>query len=129
MKGAYVLMIRLKKNSNIKIGKLGEIHFPKGYYCYVGSAYGKTVNLENRTKRHKKLVEDKVGKLRWHIDYFLVNPNVSMVKTIFLNGKKECKISNKFERKANKTIRGFGSSDCKCKGHFHYFKDKKFVRV
>ena len=129
MKGVYVLVTKLKKNSIIKVGKLGEINFLKGYYCYVGSALGKSVNLENRIKRHKRLVKDKVGKLQWHIDYFLVNPNVSIIKTISFNGKKECKISNILERRADKTIREFGSSDCKCKGHFHYFKNKNSVRI
>jgi len=38
MKGAYCLVIELKKNSSIKIGALGTIKFKKGLYCYVGSA-------------------------------------------------------------------------------------------
>jgi len=126
MIGTYVLVTYLKKNSEIKIGKLGNIDFPKGYYCYVGSAFGKTVNLKNRIGRYKKLLEEKKGNLKWHIDYFLVNPNTSFIKTFILNNKKiECEISQKLEDKAKETVRGFGSSDCNCKGHFHYFKTKQ----
>ena len=120
-------MMKLKDNSKTKIGKLGMIDFPKGYYCYVGSALGKAINLENRICRHKKLNKEKSGKLKWHIDYFLVNPNVSIIDTMTINSNKkmECKISKKLEKVADKSINSFGSSDCNCKSHFHYFENKQ----
>jgi len=126
MKGTYVLVTELKENSRIKIGKLGTINFPKGYYCYVGSALGKSINLENRISRHKKLNTNKTGKLKWHIDYFLVNPSASIIDTIMINNDRrmECEISKKLEKVAVKSINNFGSSDCNCKSHFHYFKEK-----
>lgn len=125
MKGAYVLVMKLAKNSEIKIGKLGEIEFPEGIYCYVGSARGKGVNIENRIARHKKLAKNKIGKVKWHVDYFLTNSNVSLTEAIKLHGSGECKISQFIEQKADGTIHGFGSSDCKngCKGHLHYFEN------
>jgi endonuclease-3 len=120
------LVTELKEDSKIKIGKFGIKKFPKGYYYYIGSALGKSVNLENRISRHKRLNTDKNGKLRWHIDYFLVNPNVSIIDTITINNnrKDECKISKKIEKIADTSISSFGSSDCNCKSHFHYFKQK-----
>lgn len=129
MKGAYVLITYLRKNSKIKAGKLGVIDFSKGYYCYIGSALGKSVNLENRIKRHERLVKDKTGKVRWHIDYFLTNPKVSLEGIFVFPGRTECKVSRVFEKNAKKTILGFGSSDCGhgCKGHFHHFKDMKKI--
>ncbi|MDI6825623.1 MAG: GIY-YIG nuclease family protein [Candidatus Aenigmarchaeota archaeon] len=127
MRGSYILFIKLENNSKIRIGKLGIIDFPRGYYCYVGSALGKTVNLEKRINRHKRLDRDKSGKLRWHIDYFLVNPNSSIIDiiTIKSNKRMECETSEKLERVADKSINGFGCSDCDCKSHFHYFKNKQ----
>jgi Uri superfamily endonuclease len=127
MKGTYILMMKLKDNSKIRIGKIGLIDFPKGYYCYVGSALGKTVNLENRIDRHKKLNTEKIGKLKWHIDYFLVNPNSSIIDTIVIksNHRLECDISEKLERVANRSINSFGCSDCDCKSHFHYFENRQ----
>lgn len=126
MKGAYVLVTKLKNDSRMKIGKLGLVDFVKGYYCYVGSARGKSVNIENRTTRYKRLASKKTGKTKWHIDYFLVNPNTSIIDIRKLEDSRECKISKFLEKSANKTIRGFGSSDCKagCIGHLHYFKNK-----
>ena len=128
MRGTYILVTYLEKNLKIKIGKLGIIDFIKGYYCYVGSAFGKTINLENRIKRHKKLNKEKKGNLKWHIDYFLVNPNVSIKKVITFNKKIECKISRILEKESNKTIADFGCSDCKCNSHFHYFKNLRFLK-
>lgn len=127
MKGSYILIIKLKENSKMRIGKLGLIDFPKGYYCYVGSALGKAVNLENRIGRHKKLNKEKSGKLKWHVDYFLVNPNSLIIDTIMIksNEKLECEISQKLERVASKSINGFGCSDCGCKSHFHYFENRQ----
>ena len=125
MKGSYILVMKLMNNSKMRIGKLGLINFPEGYYYYVGSALGKTVNLENRLGRHKKLNTEKLGKLKWHIDYFLVNPNSSIIDTIVIKSshRLECDISEKLERLANKSINGFGCSDCDCKSHFHYFEN------
>jgi len=125
MRGTYILMMKLKDNSKIRIGKLGLIDFPKGYYCYVGSALGKAVNLENRIGRHKKLNKEKSGKLKWHMDYFLVNPNSLIIDTILIKSshRLECDISRKLERIADKSIEGFGCSDCDCKSHFHYFEN------
>ena len=127
MKGSYVLITKLKRNSRIMIGKLGIIDFPKGYYCYVGSALGRTVSLENRIGRHKKLNKDKSGKLKWHVDYFLVDPNTSIVDVIKIKSDRrmECEISKKLGIVADKSIDGFGCSDCGCKSHFHYFKNKQ----
>ncbi len=131
MKGTYILVTKLSDDSKIRIGKLGRIDFQKGYYCYVGSALGKSINLENRTKRHERLAKDKSGKLRWHIDYFLTNPSISLDGIIVFNGdeRMECEISCSLEKKASETVNGFGSSDCKdgCKGHLHRFESMEKV--
>lgn len=125
MRGTYILVMRLSKDSLIGIGKLGTVLFKKGYYCYVGSAFGKVVNLENRTGRHRKLNREKKGNLRWHIDYFLVKQGISIKRIVTFYKRIECKVSQILEKSADKTIRGFGSSDCKCISHLHYFKSLK----
>ena len=131
MKGSYVLVAEVKENSKIRIGKLGEIDFKKGYYCYVGSALGKSTNLENRTRRYRKLNKEKSGNIHWHIDYFLVNPNVEIVQINKINSvqKIECKISRMFEKVSEDSVHGFGCSDCKCKSHLYYFNDNIYGKV
>lgn len=105
---------------NIRIGSLGELNLNKGFYCYVGSALGKSVSLENRLMRHLS----KKKKLRWHIDYLLANSDASIDSIIIFPSEKriECLVSKEIEKLAEKTIEGFGSSDCNCKGHLHYFR-------
>ena len=66
-KGTYLLLLQLKRNRRIEIGRRkgsSPILFRAGYYAYVGSAFGPG-GLRSRIKRH--LWKDK--KPVWHIDY------------------------------------------------------------
>jgi len=38
MIGSYILLMRISKNIQVKIGALGKIPFCKGLYAYIGSA-------------------------------------------------------------------------------------------
>jgi endonuclease-3 len=125
MKGTYVLIVLVKRNKKIKVGKLGKFLFKKGYYVYVGSAFGKIMNIKNRIKRYKKLVEEKRGNLKWHIDYLLVTKDVEITDVIiFRNRKIECEIAKKLKVKAKIPVKKFGSSDCKCPAHLFYLDNK-----
>ena len=126
MQGSYALILKLKKDSEIKVGSLGKIKFKKGFYCYIGSALGKG-GIEKRIGRYERLDKKKKGKIKWHIDYLLINPNISILSVFIFPSKRkiECKISKIFEKKADKSIKKFGSSDCKCNSHLHYFSSKK----
>ncbi|MCD6476680.1 MAG: GIY-YIG nuclease family protein [Candidatus Aenigmarchaeota archaeon] len=121
MKGIYILLIRISKNIQVKIGSLGKINFNKGIYAYVGSAQN---NLEKRVQRHKA----KNKKLRWHIDYLLNNKFVKIIKIFYKNSgkKEECKIAKKLN-KTEKPILNFGCSDCKCKSHLFKIKNMKNI--
>ena len=115
VKGVYCLLINLKYDSVIKIGK-NNVSFPKGYYCYVGSALN---NLQKRIERHKS----KNKKNHWHIDYFLEKAKILDVKTMETEEKLECWLSDKIKDLKSKVIMDkFGSTDCRCKTHLHYFE-------
>jgi len=120
-KGTYCLLIHLKTDSEISIGKLGRIDFKKGYYFYVGSALN---SLEGRIRRH--LRDQK--KLFWHIDYLLAQKNAEIVDVIFAinDSKWECKIALEIARKGH-VIENFGCSDCKCDSHLFFFKDCSYL--
>ncbi len=121
-KGIYCLLLYLKKESKIIIGKSEHI-FPKGYYCYVGSALN---NLQKRIERHKK----KNKKKHWHIDYFLDKGRIIKVETILTKKKKECWLSNKIKKLNGETImKKFGSTDCRCETHLYYFKKNPIKMV
>ena len=118
MKGCYCLIIKVDKNKDIKIGKkLGKIRFQKGHYTYVGSAMN---SLESRIKRH--LSDEK--KLHWHIDYLLKDCEITNVIYNISTEKIECELSHYLESKTD-SIKDFGCSDCACKSHLFYFKDRK----
>ncbi|HUL38541.1 MAG TPA: DNA/RNA nuclease SfsA, partial [Thermodesulfobacteriota bacterium] len=51
-RGSYLLILSLKRIRKINVGKLGEVHFRKGFYIYVGSAMA---NLSKRIERHRQL--------------------------------------------------------------------------
>lgn len=116
MKGCYCLIIEVKKNQHLKIGKKLEIDFKRGYYVYIGSAMN---SLESRVKRHIS----KTKKLHWHIDYLLKSNEI--IEVIYnLDKKVECDISQQLAR-SNTFIKDFGCSDCDCESHLYYFKSKK----
>ena len=114
LKGTYCILINLKSNQALSIGKLGEIEFNKGHYIYVGSALN---SLLPRIKRH--LSPEK--KLHWHIDYLLGCGDVEVVNVIYVvdDAKWECLLAKEIGKNAFK-IEGFGCSDCKCGSHLFY---------
>lgn len=120
MNGAYILILKLNSNKNIKVGALGKIKFKKGFYCYVGSAIG-NLTIEKRCKRH--LIKHK--KMRWHINYLRKEAIISKI-VIFPSDKKiECKIAKAFLEFSDGFVTKFGSSDCKCISHLFYFKSER----
>ncbi|MDD5086419.1 MAG: GIY-YIG nuclease family protein [Candidatus Nanoarchaeia archaeon] len=122
MKGAYCIIIEVKKNSFVKIGALGKINFKKGLYCYVGSALN---NLEKRIQRH--LIKNK--KFHWHVDYLLMNKNTSIKKVFYKesNKREECRIAEFVSKNSIGQIENFGCSDCKCKSHLFLINNFNFL--
>lgn len=112
----YCLIIELKKDSVISVGKLGRLNFKRGYYVYVGSALN---SIDARIKRHLK----KEKKLFWHVDYLLNSPNASIKEVILERSpdKWECVIAGEISKKGILSDK-FGCSDCKCDSHLFYFK-------
>jgi Uri superfamily endonuclease len=117
--GIYHLLIHLSQDASITVGKLGDFHFPAGYYIYTGSALG---GLESRVSRHLSSKK----RLHWHIDYLLQHGQVIDVVTHETTERLECQSHQKILSLPNcKTlVKGFGSSDCKCRSHLAYFKEK-----
>ncbi|OYT58916.1 endonuclease [Thermoplasmatales archaeon ex4484_30] len=117
MKGSYILIIQVKKDMKVKIGKLGILSFKRGYYAYVGSAMN---GLEGRIRHH--LRHNK--KMHWHIDYFL---SKAEIKEIWYSEEdKECEIAGEL---SFPFIQNFGCSDCKCKSHLFYAPYKNLLKA
>jgi Uri superfamily endonuclease len=121
MKGTYLLVMELRDDTSIMVGKQGVVHFQKGYYAYVGSALN---GLDQRIQRHLRTKK----KIHWHIDYLL--PFTEIVDIFYKENtrKEECRIAREFERNFT-NIPGFGCSDCTCKSHLFYGISKEISKV
>lgn len=127
MKGAYILIMKLDKEEDIQIGRLGKFHFKKGFYAYVGSALGP--GGFKRVERHFNIARGKNPTRKWHIDYLLPHTNVDCAILIPTEKAIECSLSrNLNDMKDIQRISGFGCSDCFCDAHLFYaendIKDK-----
>jgi len=112
VKGSYVLVIELPEEQALSVGSLEVLHFPHGYYAYVGSALG---GVKSRLNRH--LQRDK--KPRWHIDYLLQRASINNIIICESTDRVECTIARSLSHKFD-SIPGFGSSDCKCPSHLFF---------
>lgn len=116
-KGVYTLLIHLPKEKRIRVGKKGKFLFPPGYYVYVGSGMG---NLEARIRRYFNL-----KKLKWHIDFLVRKGKIIKVFYGLTSRRLECSLSKLIEKHSLQLIKKFGSSDCKCFSHLHFFPSKR----
>jgi len=117
MKGIYILILRMKESKDIRVGKLGRLHFRRGYYSYVGSAQGS--GGEKRIIRHFNVAHGQNITRKWHIDYLL--PHTEVVCAVFspTGEALECVIA-KILSKYSGAIQGFGCSDCLCESHLFF---------
>ena len=109
---SYQLFIKVNKDVELKVGKLGRFIFPIGSYVYTGSAI---TNLDKRIERHLS----KKKKLHWHIDFFL-NSKFTKIINVTKSQQEECDLNK--SSKGNVLVNGFGSSDCKqlCRSHLKF---------
>jgi Uri superfamily endonuclease len=121
VKGVYVLILELGKDTRVRIGALGAKAFQKGKYLYVGSAQN---NLDQRVQRHLK----KKKRLFWHIDYLLDHEAAAIVKVLYKLADKaeECRLADEISKHGT-AIDGFGCSDCHCKSHLFLVKKEEFL--
>ena len=116
-KGTYLLCLFLPYSKIIQIGKIGKISFKRGYYYYIGKAFGKG-GFKGRILRHL----NKSTKKRWHIDYLKIFCKIKFIVLFpFLNI--ECKLAD-ILKDYFEFVNGFGATDCKCKSHLFYTKKR-----
>jgi Uri superfamily endonuclease len=123
LKGVYVLVISVPRDTILTVGALGKIRFRKGFYAYVGSAQN---NLDKRIGRHLRKNKCKF----WHIDYLLDDVTVKVLKVFYKEGRnlEECSIAKKMGQ-GSVLVEGFGSSDCKCKSHLFKVNNYQFLKT
>lgn len=111
--GTYIIVMRATQGAAVQIGSWRCIELRRGWYIYVGSAFGPG-GIGARVRRHFR--EDKVK--RWHIDYIttLAKPQCAWfcieAQRLEHSWATVCQQSDAFT-----AIKGFGCSDCTCGSH------------
>ena len=106
----YVLVLWNRRRRAIEVGSLGRVEFEPGFYLYVGSG---GVNPLRRVQRHLRPSKP----VRWHIDYLTTGPRrMRPVDSYLFPGKRECGLAKTLAGSLG-VVPGFGSSDCRCRGH------------
>jgi sugar fermentation stimulation protein A len=121
--GKYLVMLEIPRACDVETGALGTLHFKAGWYVYAGSA---RKNLSKRISRHLRKVRKQQ---HWHIDYLTPYAGIIKAYPIFTYRNLECELAAALENlggsgKLAVGVPHFGSSDCTCKSHLFYFKDK-----
>lgn len=107
----YVVVTFVPRRTDVTVGSLGAVAFPRGWYAYVGSAA-----RARRARVERHLAPDKPP--RWHADYlFAAFPPR---RAWLVDGAPgECELAAGLaglpgaERRAPR----FGAGDCRCAGH------------
>ncbi len=108
--GSYLLILSLKKDVVIEVGKLGVLPFRKGYYLYAGSAKR---NLKKRMARHMRRRKNPF----WHIDYLREAADHCLSIPVRSSTPLECLMAKRLDEIADWSVPKFGSSDCRCDTH------------
>ena len=120
--GAYRLVLRLDRGVRVTPGRLGERRLRRGSYLYLGSAKR---GLAQRVARHRRLAEEKAGRLHWHIDYLLTHPDVRLIRVDLIPGGDECALARQIGAgEGSDPVTGFGATDCRngCPAHLYRVK-------
>jgi Uri superfamily endonuclease len=124
--GTYVLVIQMVRDTDLRVSRLGVVAFPRGYYCYVGSAMGPG-GLRARLARHLRQQK----KPHWHIDYLLRRAPLVETWSAPSAARLECAWVRALLQLPGATlpVRGFGSSDCHCPAHLVRFVSAPSLRA
>ncbi|MFQ5862594.1 MAG: DUF123 domain-containing protein [Candidatus Brocadiales bacterium] len=125
--GVYLLAAELKRGYQLRVGGLGRHLFPRGSYLYVGSAQR---NLIQRLRRHVS-GHSVSKKFHWHIDYLLAHARIRFIRVFAAPKEWECRLGRRLAglKDSKVVLKGFGSSDCRCKTHLYYFPAIPKARV
>lgn len=125
-KGIYTLLLKLSENTKINVGSLGSIGFQPGHYAYTGSALGS--GGFKRVERHMGVAAKANLTRRWHLDYLIPEAEVTCIILTQTQEDLECLIASEIGRKAESIV-GFGSTDCGCRSHLHYYPDLDGLKI
>jgi Uri superfamily endonuclease len=112
--GTYILLLKNPKLKSIKVGRLGECIFSRGWYLYVGSAFGPG-GVAARCRHHLGMSP----RPHWHIDYLRAESILSQIWFTHDPCRREHEWAELLFKHFNlrRPVPGFGASDCECGSH------------
>lgn len=114
--GSYLVLFRLPKKTRVRIGELGNLLLPEGYYTYVGSARR---GLSARIERHRRNRKTAF----WHIDYLSARAEFHAAFPVRSAEDLECEIAAAVNSISERSVPGFGCSDCTCPSHLFWSRE------
>ncbi|MDV0443690.1 GIY-YIG nuclease family protein [Methanorbis rubei] len=125
-KGIYCLILECTAPQTVRVGALGELDFPSGWYLYAGSALGSGGLL--RVSRHVRFYREQYRRPKWHIDYLLASPEVRLCRTVCAKTESdlECVLAASL---GGDGVPSFGCSDCDCATHLFYREEMPEAEV
>jgi Uri superfamily endonuclease len=124
-KGTYALILYLPSRCRLRVGRLGSYEFNRGYYLYIGSAFG-AGGLAARIGHHVR----RSDRPHWHIDYLRSVSKLKAVWVIWSDLRPYARLEHPWAAvvegmpEARIPVKGFGSTDCRCPAHLFYFVGK-----
>jgi len=123
--GTYALILNSTRKKNIRIGKLGALQVKRGFYVYVGSAFGPG-GLRARISHHQR----SASRPHWHIDYLTPHLQLDEIWYTYDPVYREHEWAGILaaRRASQIPLPGFGSSDCRCNSHLFFFHSRPSSR-
>ena len=124
--GTYAIVMRAQDRQQLQIGRLGGVQLSKGWYVYVGSAFGPggvAARVSRHLQRHKTR--------HWHIDHLIW---ATTVREVWYSQRQRdlehCWAQAALDQPAAQNLlRGFGASDCQCLSHLVRFPTREAVKT
>ena len=114
--GTYILVLRVDVDTPVQIGRWRLLDVRRGYYCYVGSAFGPG-GVIARVSRHCRTEKRR----HWHIDYLSEIAGVESVWYSHSGSRLEHEWASALSRLDDlEPVPGFGCSDCGCESHLFF---------
>lgn len=115
--GTYAVIFQCRSPATAPVGRWGQLALRKGYYIYVGSAFGPGGVLA-RVSRHCRREKAR----RWHIDY--LGGFVDPLGAWYSHDPQ--RLEHRWaaclaDMPGATPVPKFGCSDCRCESHLFYF--------
>ncbi len=119
--GTYALVLESTDEQWVEVGKLGRFRVRRGFYVYVGSAFGPG-GIKARIAHHASISR----RPHWHIDYLRPILYLKEVCYSYDSEKREHRWAGALRlfKDASIPMHGFGASDCRCPSHLFRFSHK-----